>query len=249
MKIYLASSHKNEEQPNAVKVLRAAGHEVYDFKNPEPGNKGFGWRQCVPEKPPWSAAMTRTVLSHPLAERGFSLDFAAMQWADAVVMLQPCGRSAALELGWGCGAGKLTAVVLADGREPELMVKCAHHLVTSLDELVEVLRAEETRLSSSPTAALRAKILRHVAACREEFDALLICGANWKQRVAQASVEAIEASIRVKEGRATPDDERFAVVRLAASAVGWIEHLDRRDAHRTTAPELPTGPTAGGNAP
>jgi hypothetical protein len=110
MKVYVASSWKNASQQGVVAALRADGHEVYDFKNPEPGNKGFGWRQCVPEKPPWSAAKTREVLSHPMAEHGFGLDIGAMRWADAIVMVQPCGRSASWELGWGCGAGKLTAV-------------------------------------------------------------------------------------------------------------------------------------------
>lgn len=34
MKIYVASSWKNRVQPHVVKMLRAFGHEVYDFKNP-----------------------------------------------------------------------------------------------------------------------------------------------------------------------------------------------------------------------
>ena len=33
-KIYLASSWRNERQPQAVQILRDAGHEVYDFRNP-----------------------------------------------------------------------------------------------------------------------------------------------------------------------------------------------------------------------
>lgn len=139
-KIYLASSWRNDAQPAAVQALRAAGHEVYDFKNPAPGNNGFGWRQILPEPPPWSAAQTREVLAHPVAEQGFRFDFDAMRWSDTIVMLQPCGRSAALELGWGAGAGKLTLVVLADGQEPELMLKCADRLCTSIDEAVELLR-------------------------------------------------------------------------------------------------------------
>lgn len=93
----------------------------------------------TPEPKPWSAEKTREVLAHPVAERGFGLDFAAMQWADTFVMVQPCGRSAALELGWACGAGKRTLVLLADGQEPELMLKCARHLCTSLDEVVTLL--------------------------------------------------------------------------------------------------------------
>ena len=66
-------------------------------------------------------------------------DFDAMQWCDAIVMVQPCGRSAALEVGWGTGAGKLTIALLADGQEPELMLKCCDHLAVSLDEVVSLL--------------------------------------------------------------------------------------------------------------
>ncbi len=143
VKIYLASSWRNEQQPVVLAALRAAGHEVYDFKNPAPGNVGFGWRQCHSQPPPWSAAVTAEVLDTPRAVEGFAFDFDAMRWADAIVMLQPCGRSAALELGWGCGAGKLTIALLVDGQEPELMLKMAKHLCTSTHDLLVTLAAEE----------------------------------------------------------------------------------------------------------
>ena len=47
-----------------------------------------------------------------------------MEWADAFVLLMPCGRSAHLEAGWAIGAGKPTAILLSAG-EPELMYKMA----------------------------------------------------------------------------------------------------------------------------
>lgn len=139
MKVYLASSWKNQNQQSVVAALRAAGHEVYDFKNPIPGNTGFSWRQILPDPPPWSAEATRRVLEHPIAQEGFDLDFGAMRWADTFVMLQPCGRSAALELGWGSGAGKLTIVILSNGQEPELMLKCADHICVSVEECIDIL--------------------------------------------------------------------------------------------------------------
>lgn len=141
MKIYVASSWRTPRQPEVVARLRAEGHEVYDFRNPAPGHQGFGWRQVRPEPPPWSAEVTREVLASPVAERGFGLDIAAMRWADAVVMLQPSGRSAALELGWCAGAGKRAVVLLADDQEPELMLKVADVLCTTLDEVVAALAA------------------------------------------------------------------------------------------------------------
>lgn len=59
-----------------------------------------------------------------------------MQWTTVCVMLQPCGRSAALELGWAIGAGKRTAVLMTDGQEPELMIRLADLLTSSVDELL-----------------------------------------------------------------------------------------------------------------
>lgn len=139
MKVYVASSCRNQSQPVVVQCLRSAGHEVYDFKNPAPGDHGFSWKQCEDDPPPWSAEKTREVLMYPVSVRGFGLDFEAMKHADAVVMLQPCGRSAALELGWACGAGKLTIALLADGQEPELMLKLADHICTTLGEVIALL--------------------------------------------------------------------------------------------------------------
>ena len=139
MRVYVASSWRNPRQPEVVAHLRAAGHEVYDFRNPAPGEHGFGWREVAPEPPPWSAERTRAVLSHPVAVRGFHLDMSALVWCEACVMVQPCGRSAAFELGWAAGNGRATAVLLADGQEPELMFKAANRLCVSLDEVVAYL--------------------------------------------------------------------------------------------------------------
>lgn len=141
MRVYLASSWRNAGQAAVLEQLRAAGHEVYDFRNPRQGVTGFGWRQCEPTPPPWSAKKTISVLNTQIAAFGLGLDFDAMVACDALVMLQPCGRSAALELGWAIGAGKKTIVLLADGQEPELMIRLAHHLCVSVEEVIERLAA------------------------------------------------------------------------------------------------------------
>jgi len=145
MKIYLASSWRNLQQPTVLAALREAGHEVYDFRNPAPDNDGFRWSQCNPGPSPWSAATTIEVLNSPIANDGFKLDFDAMKWCDVLVMLQPCGRSAAMELGWAAGAGKITVALLVDGQEPELMVKMADHLCCSVEAVVDVLCLIERR--------------------------------------------------------------------------------------------------------
>lgn len=140
-RIYLASSWRNTTQPSMVELLRARGHEVYDFRNPAPGDTGFSWRAIDPGWETWTAEQQIAALDHPTARHGLGLDFRGMQWATALVMLQPCGRSAALELGWAIGAGKRTAVLMCDGQEPELMVRLADMLTASVDALLEWLDA------------------------------------------------------------------------------------------------------------
>jgi hypothetical protein len=140
VRIYLASSWRNEHQADVLAKLRAGGHEVYDFKNPAPGNTGFGWRQIDPElKENLSADRLRRVLAHPIAEAGFKCDFDAMKWADVCVLLLPSGMSAHLEAGWFAGAGKPVVVCAPEIREPELMYKCFDDAsgVTPIFTLVE----------------------------------------------------------------------------------------------------------------
>ena len=74
-------------------------------------------------------------INHPIAVKGFDRDFKAMEWCDTMVLVMPCGRSAHLELGWACGAGKQTAILLSDG-EPELMYRTAKNLFSYLGEVV-----------------------------------------------------------------------------------------------------------------
>ena len=143
-KIYVASSWRNELQPMVVEVLRAYGHEVYDFRNPAPGNTGFAWSEIDPDWQKWSANEYIAALEHPISEAGFKSDFNAMQWCDVIVLVLPCGRSAHLEAGWGCGAGKAVFILTHDGEEPELMAKMATGVFGDLASLIEALHSFES---------------------------------------------------------------------------------------------------------
>ena len=48
-KIYVASSWRNDNQPEVVEKLKDAGHEVYDFRHPSVDNNGFGWSEIDPD--------------------------------------------------------------------------------------------------------------------------------------------------------------------------------------------------------
>lgn len=121
-KIYVASSWRNEFQPQVVKSLRSLGHEVYDFRNP-PKRAGFAWSDIDKHWLQWTPEQYKAALSHPLAHAGFHSDFDGMQWADTCVMVLPCGRSANTEAGWMKGAGKEVYVYQPIAQEPELMYK------------------------------------------------------------------------------------------------------------------------------
>ena len=145
MRIYVASSWRNERQPEVVKALRDAGYSVYDFREPEPGVHGFHWSDIDPEWQQWTPAQFRDALNHPLAVEGFQRDLFALQEAQFCVLVQPCGISAHLELGWAEGAEKFTAVLLADG-EPELMYGLVDHLCVDIDELLSVAEQVSQKL-------------------------------------------------------------------------------------------------------
>src|SRR5574338_62989 len=100
MKIYVASSWRNDIYPEVVTRLRAEGHDVYDFRNTE---SSFRWNQIDSNWENWTAYDYREALSHPLAREGFWRDYNAMQEADAFILVLPSGRSAHLEAGWATG--------------------------------------------------------------------------------------------------------------------------------------------------
>jgi hypothetical protein len=138
MKIYVASSWRNLMQQGVVHTLRAAGYEVYDFKQPDgpgsPPDSGFHWSEIDPNWKEWTPDQFRASLSHPIAQHGFTRDMDALKGCDVCVLVMPCGRSAHLEAGYAVGANKPTVILLEDG-EPELMYNMAS-TCTSLFELL-----------------------------------------------------------------------------------------------------------------
>lgn len=138
-RIYVASSWRNEYQPDVVSCLRGAGHLVYDFKNP-PFATGFGWSEIDPGWKDWKAIEYRHHLyNHPRCAQGYLSDYRAMEWADTCVLLLPSGRSAHLEAGWFAGRGKRLVIMTKDGEEPELMALMANHICISIQETLRVL--------------------------------------------------------------------------------------------------------------
>ena len=135
MKVYVASSWRNDRLDEVIAALRKAGHEVFDFR----AVTGFHWSDIDPDWQSWSHEVYLEALGHPLAERGFAADLSGLEWAEAVVLVMPCGRSAHLELGWALGAGKKGIILLSEA-EAELMYKLADEVCVDLAGVLIALR-------------------------------------------------------------------------------------------------------------
>ena len=146
-RIYLASSWRNEAQPEALAELRRAFYPVYDFRNPGDAwdrqktgddSGGFRWSDIDPSWETWSPWAFRQALETQAALLGFGRDWSAMQRSDVGVLLLPCGRSAHLEAGYFAGhPEKRLYIVAQELPEPELMYGMADGLFLSVAELLE----------------------------------------------------------------------------------------------------------------
>lgn len=139
MKLYIASSWRNTYYPETVERLRAAGFDVYDFRNPPTGG-GFKWSMVAKDYMEWTPAEYREqLLGNPLAQRQLRNDVEALESCDACVLVLPCGRSAHTEAGWFAGRGKKVIAYLPEKVEPELMYGLFDDICDSLDKVIEAL--------------------------------------------------------------------------------------------------------------
>jgi hypothetical protein len=109
MRIYLASSWRNPYYDECLRLLKEAGHDVYNFRDPR---HAFNWDQIDPNWAAWELDTYLEALEHPLAQAGYRRDKEALDWCQMCVLLLPSGRSAHLEAGYAIGQGKHTHVVL-----------------------------------------------------------------------------------------------------------------------------------------
>ena len=170
MKIYVASSWRNEHQQSVVNFLRECGHEVYDFKKPSDGKAGFHWSEIDPNWKSWTTQQYREALRHEYAQFGFNRDFDAMEAADACVLVLPCGRSAHLEAGWMKGAGKTVFAYIPDGEavEPELMYNMLDGVTSDINEIAQLL-SKTPENDNSATATITTVKQKAIAAIANEI--------------------------------------------------------------------------------
>ena len=112
MKIYLASSWKNEVDVRRLAIrLRNEGCEVDCLCEPKEGRFVFSWRELVENHKELLNHNAKDFLDHPKVLRAYQEDIKYLDWADCLILLLPCGNSAHMEAGYIKGAGKLLYIL------------------------------------------------------------------------------------------------------------------------------------------
>jgi hypothetical protein len=137
LKIYVASSWRNTLYPSVLAALRAAGHEVYDFR--------AGGRTPAnifdPERTSWSLTDYAAALASPAATQQFTADKTALDAADVLILVLPAGSDAHLEFGVACGRGTPVIICGESFSPPGLMHKFADKIVSNIPDLLRALTA------------------------------------------------------------------------------------------------------------
>ena len=112
MKVYISSSWKNRDKVRAfAEELRECGHEVYDFTDP----KCRTTPEIPPEKFPEQFDPSKHHYPLYLDREEWRLaveeNKKAIEWADVIALLLPCGIDSTADWALGVGFGKLSCVI------------------------------------------------------------------------------------------------------------------------------------------
>lgn len=134
MKIYLASSWRNDFYPSVLKKLIEANFEVHDFRHPY-GH--FQWSEIDKNWQNWSFSQYLIALQDNRANKGYYRDMGGLDSSDICIILLPCNKSAHLEAGYAKGKGKPVYAIIPEKQEPELMYKLFDGIYTSVEEFIK----------------------------------------------------------------------------------------------------------------
>jgi len=148
MKIYLASSWKMKSTVlEMAKSLKCAGHEVDAFCDDSNGRVSFNWTELLDIMKDENTDITKLdaidMMKHWRVKEAFQDDKRFIDWADALIMLMPCGRSSHLEAGYAAGKGKKLYIIGGfENGEFETMYGFADSMYhyEELPELMEILK-------------------------------------------------------------------------------------------------------------
>jgi hypothetical protein len=136
LRVYIIGSLRLPLIREVAATLRADGHDVHDDWHAAGERSDDIWKE-------YEQGRGRTfveALKGRHAQNVFEYDKKWLDWAEAVVLVLPAGRSGHLELGYSAGQGKRTHILL-DGSEDrwDVMYKFADQVHDSLTSLKEAL--------------------------------------------------------------------------------------------------------------
>lgn len=146
MKVYVVGSLRSDSVPLTSKILREAGHDVFDDWFGAGPRADDEWKAYYQSR----GFTLAEALKSPLVQHIVALDRQWLTWADAVVLAAPAGKSAHIELTWAYERDKRCVVYMPDdGEEPrwDAMYALLPHLViaTTEEELLAALEPVAAR--------------------------------------------------------------------------------------------------------
>ena len=204
MKIYLASSWRNEFYPDVLAMLREWDYDVYDFRRPVPGCLPFTWEEIDPNYRKWTSRQFADALNTSDAATQFCNDFRAMQQADVFVGVAPFGRSASMEMGWAAGSGKPAILYFpTENNEmgPELMAKM-FDIALSFSDLRHKLELLRGQLCGHTNKINREEVVQYLLECFRKY------GSSFRLPVSQKPL------VIFRKQNTPPDKESFPFIEI-----------------------------------
>jgi hypothetical protein len=133
-RIYPATSHKNALFEPLYNAMVAAGHCVFNWKDPK-----FDWTMVDPGYESWGPLEYVEALRGAKARFQFDRDMQALAEADIVVLILPSGASAHSEAAWARAHGKQVIVYLGPKSRPEILHSMHNGFVSTVEQLLFVL--------------------------------------------------------------------------------------------------------------
>lgn len=140
MRLYVIGSMRNDTVLEVADALRADGHDVHDDWFSPGSEADQRWTDYERRR----GRTYNEALHGRHAETVYEADKRWIQWSDAVVLVQPAGKSAHMELGWAIRDGKPGHILLDE--EPErfdvmfrFVIESGGGVWNTLDELKEAL--------------------------------------------------------------------------------------------------------------
>ena len=135
MKIYLASSWKNEEMVDALSgLLKSEGHKVDAFTDSSKGRYVFHFSE-IGEPEELNAV---TFLHDPRSQKAFKEDRKWIDWCECLILILPAGKSSHLEAGYAKGKGKKLIIFSPFGfpkGQFDVMYGFADYLIVDIGQL------------------------------------------------------------------------------------------------------------------